>query len=85
MAGGNGFTDFLMLSVIIGCAAGWIIIGIGILKYQIEGRCPKGRVCKDSKCLWGAWCEKYQRHADDFKRLYESVREWKEGQKAEEK
>lgn len=82
MAGGNEFTDFLMLLVIVGCAVGWIIIGIGILKCRMEGRCPKGRICKNSECLWGAWCVKHQRYADDFKRLSELVRELKEKQKA---
>ena len=79
MAGGNEFTDFLMLLEIVGCAVGWIIIGIGIL------RCPKDRICKNSECQWGAWCKKHRRYTDDFERLAELVRELKAKQKAEEK
>lgn len=83
MAGANELTEFLMLLLIIGCAIGWTIIGIGILKYRIEGRCPKGRICKNSKCQWGAWCEKHQRYYDKFKYFSEIVREMKEREKAE--
>lgn len=83
MAGANELTEFLMFLLIIGCAVGWIIIGIGILHCRIKGRCPKGRICKNSQCRWGAWCEKHQRYTDDFKRLAELVRELKEKEKAE--
>ena len=83
MAGTNDLTEFLMLLFIISCAVGWIIIGIGILKCRIEGRCPKGRICKNSECRWGTWCEKHQRYADNYKYLAELLRELKEKEKAE--
>ena len=85
MAGGNEFTDFLMLLEIVGCAVGWIIIGIGILRCRIKGRCPKDRICMNLECPWGAWCKKHRRYTDDFQRLAELVRELKAKQKTEEK
>lgn len=83
MVGADELTGFLMLLVIIGCAVGWIIIGIGILKCRIEGRCPKGRICKNSECRWCAWCEKHQRYSNKFKYLYEVLRETKKREEAE--
>ena len=82
MAGTNELTEFLLLLLIIGCAVGWIIIGIGILKCRRGGRCPKGRICKNSGCRWGTWCEKYQRYSDKFKYLSEILREIKKREKA---
>ena len=75
MVGVDELIRFLMILLITGCTAGWIIIGIGILKYRIEGRCPKGRICKNSGCHWGLWCEKHQRSSDKYKYLAELVRE----------
>lgn len=77
----NELPEFLMFLLIIGSIVGWIIIGIGILKYRIEGRCPKGRMCKNSECRWSAWCEKHQRYSDKYKYLSEKLREMKKEKK----
>lgn len=82
MTGVDELLVFLMILLIIGCAIGWIFIGIRILKCRIDGRCPKGRICKNSECRWGTWCEKYQRYSDKFKYLSEILREIKKGEKA---
>lgn len=79
----NGLIEFLMLLMIISCAIGWIIIGIGILKCRKDGKCPKGRICKNSECQWGAWCEKYNRYSDKNKYLFEILREMKKKAEAE--
>lgn len=83
MAGTNELTEFLMFLFIISCIVGWIIIGIGILKCRIEGRCPKSRICKNSECQWGAWCEKHRRYYDKFKYISEIMREAKKREKSE--
>lgn len=83
MTGANEVTEFLMLLFIIGCAVGWIIIGIGILRCRMGGRCPKGRICKNTECRWGAWCEKHQRYSDKFKYICEIMREAKKKEEAE--
>lgn len=79
----NELLEFLMFLMIIGSIVGWIIIGIGILKYRIEGRCPKSRMCKNSECRWCAWCEKHQRYSDKYKYLSEILREKKKREKEE--
>lgn len=81
MTGFDELLEFLMILLITGCAIGWIIIGIGILKCRIGGRCPKGRICKNSGCCWGTWCVKYQRYYDKVKYLSEILREIKEREK----
>lgn len=83
MAGANELIEFLMLLLIFGCAIGWIIIGIGILKCRINGRCPKGRICKNSECRWCAWCEKNQRYSDKIQYIFEIMREMEKREEAE--
>ena len=67
--------EFLMILLIFGCIIDWVIIGIGILKCRMKKKCPKARICKDSKCQWGIWCTKHQRYADKEKYLFEQLRE----------
>ena len=81
MIGVNELLEFLMILLIIGCAIGWIIIGTGMLKCRIGGKCPKDRTCKNSGCRWRIWCEKYQRYSDKFKYLSEILRETEEKEK----
>lgn len=57
MTGINKLCEFLMVSMIISCAAGWIVIGIGILKCWKDGKCPKSRICKNIGCQWGHGAE----------------------------
>lgn len=64
-------TAFLVLF----CIIWWIVIGLKKLIYMFQGKCPKGRICKNSRCKIGAWCIKYQRHADAYKNAMESIRE----------
>ena len=72
----NEWIEFLMILLILGCAISWAIIGIGILICRMKGKCPKARICKDSKCRWGIWCTKHQRYADKEKYLFEQLREY---------
>ena len=73
--------DLLMLLTILSSIVGWIVVFIGRLKCRRDGRCPKSRICKDTECKWGLWCNKYDRYSDKQKYLAEILRELEKKEK----
>lgn len=67
--------EFLAILIVGGSIIWWVVIWIRMLICRITGRCPKGRICKDSLCKNKVWCRKYQRYADVHKYIYEVMRE----------
>ena len=61
--------------LILFCIFWWIWIGLKKLVYMFQGKCPKGRICMNPQCKVRSWCTKYQRHADVYKSVMESIRE----------
>lgn len=71
----GGLFELAAVFMVLFCIAWWIAIGLKKLVYMFQGKCPKGRICKDSQCKIGSWCIKYQRHSDVYKNAMESMRE----------
>ena len=73
------------VGIFLAIILGWVCIGIQKLRNVLKGRCPKGRICENSDCAIGAWCEKLQRHENAFKNALELIREAEREEKRKKK
>ncbi len=73
-----GLVEIVIILVIV---LVWVGIGIQKIINIFQGKCPKDRICENSKCRIGAWCEKYQRFENAYKNAFENMRELRKEEK----